>query len=283
MKERRSVERSLSRESRAKRSEGSRSASPNKDRRVRKSPSGSTRSSVSGRRSRSKSPKFNPRRGGGRHGERVNAEPSSCIGVFGMPSEVDEHELEDLFSKFGEIESIKLIKNHDSGISKGFCFINFANINDAVEAKEKMNNYEIRNRFVRVDFALPKPARREDGGGFRDGNRGALRERQGFSPEGRYNNRRSPSPGFKGRRDRSDSRERRSSRRRDDSRERRYSDRRRNDSPRRRYDDFHSKRRDESRDKYSERRGRYEESRHGRRSRSPRRSVSPRRSLPYRR
>ena len=87
---------------------------------------------------------------------------------------VDEDKLKELFSSYGEIEEVNLIKDKFSNRSKGFGFITFTNDEDADKAISEMNEKEVEGRKLTVNEAKPMEERppRRDFGNNRGGNRG---------------------------------------------------------------------------------------------------------------
>jgi len=51
--------------------------------------------------------------------------------VAGIPRRANEDTLRKVFSRFGTIVSVHVIKDHTSGISRGFAYINFSRHEDA--------------------------------------------------------------------------------------------------------------------------------------------------------
>ena len=72
-----------------------------------------------------------------------------------------EEDLRDLFAPHGEIESVKLITDRDSGRSKGFGFVKFVNEDDAQNALEALNEQEVDGRNIKVTIARPREERNE--------------------------------------------------------------------------------------------------------------------------
>lgn len=68
---------------------------------------------------------------------------------------VTEDELKELFSEYGEVVSVKIIEG------KGFGFIEFSSVQEAEEAKEKLNDTEFRGRTMKVNEARPPRERRD--------------------------------------------------------------------------------------------------------------------------
>jgi len=76
------------------------------------------------------------------------------LGVFGLSERTSENELKELFNKYGELEKIDLIHDKRTGISRGFGFIYFKTMDDAVKAKEAMNGSKVDGYCIRTDFSL---------------------------------------------------------------------------------------------------------------------------------
>lgn len=86
-----------------------------------------------------------------------NSSPSTRLFVGGLPYRLTEGELLTLFVPFGRIISLKIMHTQ-WGKSRGIGYIEFDNINSAIEAKRKLHNYHIDNdRTIIVDFAKPDP------------------------------------------------------------------------------------------------------------------------------
>lgn len=64
--------------------------------------------------------------------------------------------LQKLFEEYGEVISAKIIKDKQTGKSKGFGFIEMPNEEDALRAIEELNGTEIEGRPIVVKKANPK-------------------------------------------------------------------------------------------------------------------------------
>lgn len=64
--------------------------------------------------------------------------------------------LQKLFEDYGEVISAKIIKDKQTGRSKGFGFIEMPNEEDALRAIEELNGTEIDGRPIVVKKANPK-------------------------------------------------------------------------------------------------------------------------------
>ncbi len=87
--------------------------------------------------------------------------------VGGLPYSVTDQELETLFAEHGKVTSAAVIKDRDSGQSKGFGFVEFESDDEAQAAIKAMNDKEISGRKLMVNQARPQEDRRPSGGGFR--------------------------------------------------------------------------------------------------------------------
>jgi len=96
--------------------------------------------------------------------------------VGNFPFSVDEAQLRELFSAYGEISELALITDRDTGRSKGFAFITFASQQAAEKALE-LDGKDLGGRKLRVNIAQEREkkggghARRGGGGGH--GKRGS--------------------------------------------------------------------------------------------------------------
>lgn len=69
-----------------------------------------------------------------------------------------KEDLEELFGKIGEVEEAILIKD-ETGRSKGFGFVSYANDDDAARAISELSGYEIDGRALFVNEARPQEKR----------------------------------------------------------------------------------------------------------------------------
>lgn len=86
------------------------------------------------------------------------------IYVGNFPYSVDESQLREMFSPYGDIEEIALIKDRATGRSKGFGFITFATQHSA-ETALALNGKDLEGRALKVSMAQEKESRGGRGGG----------------------------------------------------------------------------------------------------------------------
>ena len=79
--------------------------------------------------------------------------------VGGLPYSTTSSQLEDIFSKIGKVISCEVIKDRDTGQSKGFGFIEMENEKEADEAINKLNDTELEGKKIVVNVAKPRAER----------------------------------------------------------------------------------------------------------------------------
>ena len=84
---------------------------------------------------------------------------ASKLYVGGLPYATDDDSLSDAFAPFGTVVSATVIKDRDSGQSKGFGFVEMSSDEEAQAAIKGLDNQEIGGRRVRVSEARPKEDR----------------------------------------------------------------------------------------------------------------------------
>jgi RNA recognition motif-containing protein len=77
------------------------------------------------------------------------------IYVGNLPYNLSESDLKDLFSPFGEVTSAKIIKDNYTNQSKGFGFIEMANVSDGQRAIKELNETSLQDRKIIVNEARP--------------------------------------------------------------------------------------------------------------------------------
>jgi RNA recognition motif-containing protein len=105
----------------------------------------------------------------------MNQGSSKKLYVGSLPYSTTEDELRGLFESFGPIESVRIITDKFTGMSKGFGFVEMENADDAQKAVEGMNGKQLNGRTLIVNEARPEQRRDrsfsggEGGGGNRGG------------------------------------------------------------------------------------------------------------------
>ena len=74
-----------------------------------------------------------------------------------------EDDLQTLFAKAGQVVSVALIKDRDTGHSKGFAFVEMSTQVEAEQAISMLNGFNLGDRELKVNLAKPREDRK---GGF---------------------------------------------------------------------------------------------------------------------
>ena len=79
--------------------------------------------------------------------------------VGSLPFETTEDELHRMFTALGQVISVKLITDRDSGQSKGFGFVEMNTEDEAQAAIQKLNGSPVGTRQIAVNEARPMESR----------------------------------------------------------------------------------------------------------------------------
>ncbi|KAF8472534.1 hypothetical protein BDZ91DRAFT_790410 [Kalaharituber pfeilii] len=82
-------------------------------------------------------------------------QPTETLYVGNMPFDITEEDLKDYFSSIGEVLGVKIIYDA-KGLSKGFGYVQFADLSTAAKACENLNNTVLAGRRLNVQY-LAKP------------------------------------------------------------------------------------------------------------------------------
>ncbi len=96
------------------------------------------------------------------------------IYIGNLSRETTEQELEAAFATYGEVREVAVIRDRESGTSRGFGFVEMENEQEATAAITGLDQSEIGGRTVTVNEARPRTGgggggRRDRGGGGRRG------------------------------------------------------------------------------------------------------------------
>ena len=97
------------------------------------------------------------------------------IYVSNLSFNVQDEDLKEFFTEYGEVSSAKVITDKFTGKSRGFGFVEMSDDEAAKKAIAELDQASVENRTIRVMEAKPKedkPARTGGGGGYGGGNSG---------------------------------------------------------------------------------------------------------------
>ncbi|KAJ1086389.1 hypothetical protein NDU88_006508 [Pleurodeles waltl] len=103
-----------------------------------------------------------------------NSSDEGKLFVGGLSFDTNEQSLETAFGKFGPVCDAVVVKDRETGRSRGFGFVTFRNTDDAKDALQGMNGENLDGRQIRVDLAGKSSGggRGGGGGGYRGGSGG---------------------------------------------------------------------------------------------------------------
>ena len=107
------------------------------------------------------------------------------IFVAGLPYDLDDAELEEIFEKFGTITSARVAIDKETGKSKGFGFVDMPDSTEAKDAIESLNDMSLGKKPLVVKPAEERaPSSGGSSGGFRPGGAAGSNNRGGFNKGG---------------------------------------------------------------------------------------------------
>jgi cold-inducible RNA-binding protein len=96
---------------------------------------------------------------------------SKKIYVGNLPFSATEDQVREMFAQHGEVESVAMINDRDTGRFRGFCFVEMED-ESAQQAISALDGQDFDGRSIKVNEARP---RRDDRGGNRRGGDGGRR------------------------------------------------------------------------------------------------------------
>jgi uncharacterized membrane protein YgcG len=102
------------------------------------------------------------------------------IYVGNLAFNATDEDLRSAFEQFGEVTSVNIIQDRETGRSRGFAFVEMSNDADAKEAIENLDGASIGGRNVKCNEARPRESRGGGGGGGGGGRGGGGGDRGGY-------------------------------------------------------------------------------------------------------
>lgn len=88
------------------------------------------------------------------------------IYVGNLSFQATEDDVRNAFSSHGEVSSVNIITDRETGRSRGFAFVEMPNSDEASAAIEGVNEQDVAGRNVSVNEAKPRTERPRGGGGY---------------------------------------------------------------------------------------------------------------------
>jgi RNA recognition motif-containing protein len=95
--------------------------------------------------------------------------------IGNLSFKVTEDELQEKLAEFGQVESVKIITDRDTGQSKGFGFVEMSSDAEARAAIDGLNGKDLGGRALKVNEARPQERAPRGGGGGGPGGGGGRR------------------------------------------------------------------------------------------------------------
>lgn len=103
------------------------------------------------------------------------------IYVSNLSFDVQDEDLREFFTPFGEVTSAKIINDRETGRSRGFGFVEMSDDAASQTAIAELDGAEVNGRTMKVSEAKPKEDRSRSNSPFRSGNGG------GYNNSNSYN------------------------------------------------------------------------------------------------
>ncbi len=101
----------------------------------------------------------------------------SKLFVGNMSHDTTESDLRNALAAYGEVQSVHVVEDRDTGRPRGFAFVEMASDAEAQAAIDGLNGQDLQGRSLNVSVAKPR-ANRGGGGGGRGGDGGSRRDRR---------------------------------------------------------------------------------------------------------
>lgn len=102
-------------------------------------------------------------------------EPSATLFVGNLSWSTTEDGLWEIFGEHGEVKSVRMPTDRETGKPKGFGYVEFTDLDAAKKAYDALQGQEIEGRGVRLDYSQPRDNSGGGRGGFGGGGRGGGR------------------------------------------------------------------------------------------------------------
>ncbi|MDQ4076525.1 MAG: RNA-binding protein [Chloroflexota bacterium] len=97
--------------------------------------------------------------------------------VGNLNYQTTEEDLRDLFGAIGEVESVSVVTDRDTGRPRGFAFVEMSSDREAQEAIRQLDGKVVDERTIKVNEARPREDRRSGGPRGRRGGNDSRRDR----------------------------------------------------------------------------------------------------------
>jgi RNA recognition motif-containing protein len=85
------------------------------------------------------------------------------IYVANLNYKIQDEQLKEIFNEFGDVASAKVVKDHVSGRSRGFGFVEMPDDSQANQAIERLNGQDVEGKILSVSVAKPRTDKPSNG------------------------------------------------------------------------------------------------------------------------
>jgi len=86
------------------------------------------------------------------------------IYIGNLSYKVRENDLQGVMEEYGKVDSCRIVKDRETGKSRGFAFVEMADDSAATKAIEELNGAEFDHKQISVNVARPREERPSNGG-----------------------------------------------------------------------------------------------------------------------
>ncbi|XP_071736645.1 organelle RRM domain-containing protein 2, mitochondrial-like [Rutidosis leptorrhynchoides] len=88
--------------------------------------------------------------------QRPQADPSTNLFISGLSKRTTDEGLRECFAKFGEVVHARVVKDRNSGWSKGYGFVRYSTLEGAAAGKDGMDGKFLDGWVIFTDYARPR-------------------------------------------------------------------------------------------------------------------------------
>lgn len=96
-----------------------------------------------------------------RRGGSASSDEGKQIYVGNLPYRASDNDIKSFFSEYGNVDQVRIVKNHSTGRSRGYAFVTMSSVSEANKAL-KGHGQELKGRSIVVRIAKSKPTSSRD-------------------------------------------------------------------------------------------------------------------------
>jgi RNA recognition motif-containing protein len=84
------------------------------------------------------------------------------IFIRNLPLDVNDEDLKEFFTEYGEVRSAQIIRDHYTGFSRGFGYVNMPDAEAALKAIKELDKGKVEGQVIGVMKARPKKKKKQE-------------------------------------------------------------------------------------------------------------------------